>query len=230
MKNVCFGLLLLFSVSCHSQQDSSRSLKTDKFEDAIKKGNIQLLDVRTAGEYRSGHIKNSLQADWNNKAEFNDRIQYVDKNRPVYVYCLAGSRSAAAANWMRENGFTSVIELQGGINAWKKDGKKLEGAGDEQQMTVEEYWNKIPKDATVLVDFGAKWCPPCVKMTPVIDALEATKDLDFVLIKIDAGVHTDVMNALNIEPIPVFIVYKEGKEAWRKQGIVSKEELQAQLQ
>jgi hypothetical protein len=34
---------------------------------------------------------------------------------------------------------------------------------------------------------------------------------------------------MNIEPIPVFIVYKEGKEVWRKQGVVSKEDLLAQL-
>lgn len=230
MKNVCFGLLLFFTLSCHSQQDSSRTLKTDKFEKAISKPGIQLLDVRTPGEFRSGHIKNSLQADWNNKAEFNDRIQYVDKNKPVYVYCLAGGRSAAAANWMRENGFTAVYELQGGVNAWKKDGKKLEDASDEPQMTIEQYQAKIPTDKTTLVDFGATWCPPCVKMAPIIDELQSAKELNFLLIKVDAGVHTDVMKALNIEPIPVFIVYKNGKETWRKQGIVSKDELVAQLQ
>lgn len=230
MKNSCFGLLLFLTLSCHSQQDSSRTLKTDKFEKAISKANIQVLDVRTPGEYRSGHIKNSLQADWNNKPEFNDRIQYVDKNKPVYVYCLAGGRSAAAAGWMRQNGFTDVYELQGGLNAWKKDGKKLEGASDEPQMTIEQYWSSIPADKTVLVDFGATWCPPCVKMAPVIDELESSKDLNFLLIKVDAGIHIEVMKALNIEPIPVFIVYKNGKETWRKQGIVSKEELLFQLQ
>ena len=230
MKNVYLGLLLFINFSCHSQQDSSRNLNPDKFEKAIKKSDIQLLDVRTPGEYSSGHIKNSMQADWNNKTEFNDRIQHVDKNKPVYVYCLVGGRSAAAANWMRQNGFTAVYELQGGINAWKKDGKKLEGAGNEPQMTMEEYKAKIPARKTVLVDFGATWCPPCVKMAPVIDELEKNKGLDFKLLKIDAGVHTNVMKELNIEPIPVFIVYKNGIETWRKQGIVSKEELIAQLQ
>jgi thioredoxin-like negative regulator of GroEL len=130
---------------------------------------------------------------------------------------------------MRQNGFTEVYELQGGINAWKKDGEKLDDENDEPQMTVEQYWSKIPADKTVLVDFGAAWCPPCVKMTPVIGELKKSKDLNFRLVKIDAGIHTDVMNALNIEPIPVFIVYKNGKETWRKQGIVSKEELISQL-
>lgn len=229
MKNVCLLLLLFMAVSCRSQQDSTQKLGPDAFEKGIGKADIQVLDVRTSGEYQGGHIKNAMLADWNDRQQFNDRIQYVDKNKPVYVYCLVGSRSAAAAGWMRQNGFKNVLELQGGINAWKRADKPLEGAGNEPQMTVEQYWSKIPKDKTVLVDFGAEWCPPCIKMKPVIEEVEKSKDLDFILVNIDAGVHTDVMQALQIEPIPVFIVYKNGKETWRHQGIVKKEDLKKQL-
>lgn len=229
MKNVCLLLLLFMAVSCRSQQDSTRKLGPDAFEKGISKADIQVLDVRTSGEYQSGHIKNAMQADWTNKEQFNDRIQYVDKNKPVYVYCLVGARSAAAAEWMRQNGFSHVMELVGGINAWKRAAKPLEGQKDEPQMTVEQYWASIPKDKTVLVDFGAEWCPPCIKMQPVIDEVEKAKDLEFILIKIDAGIHTDVMKSLNIEPIPLFIIYKNGKETWRQQGIVKKEDLKKQL-
>jgi len=229
MKNVWFSLLLFSMVSCQGQQDSSRKIGPDEFEKGISKADIQVLDVRTSGEYSSGHIKNSLLADWNNKQQFNDRIQYVDKNIPVYVYCLAGGRSAAAADWMRQNGFKNVLELQGGMNAWKKENKPVEGMSNEPQMTIEQYWTKIPKDKTTLVDFGASWCPPCVKMAPVIDELESTKDLNFLLVKVDAGIHIEIQKYLNIEPIPVFIIYKEGKEVWRKQGMVTKDELLMQL-
>jgi thioredoxin-like negative regulator of GroEL len=130
---------------------------------------------------------------------------------------------------MRKNGFKNVVELTGGINAWKNASKPLEGKSNETQLTVEQYWASIPKDKTTLVDFGATWCPPCVKMNPVLDELQNNKELNFLLVKVDAGIHTDVMKALNVEPIPVFIVYKEGKEVWRKQGVVSKEELLTQL-
>jgi rhodanese-related sulfurtransferase len=224
MKNV-FLLLLFFSqLSCKSQQDSAK-LNPDAFEKGIASTAVQILDVRTTGEYNTGHIKNSLQADWNNQSQFKDRLQYVDKENPVYVYCLAGGRSAAAANWMRENGFKKVIELQGGINAWKNANKNLEGNNPEPQMTPEQYQSSIPKDKTVLVDFGATWCPPCIKMNPVIEELQKEKSISFLLVKIDGGVHLDVMKAMQVEALPVFIIYKNGKEVWRKQGIVSKEEL-----
>jgi rhodanese-related sulfurtransferase len=229
MKNVFPGLLLFIVLPAWSQADSALKMGTDSFEKGISKNGIQVLDVRTSGEYNSGHIKNALLADWTIKEQFNERIEYVDKDRPVYIYCLAGGRSAAAADWMRKNGFTSVIELAGGMNAWKAAGKPMEGISNEPQMTIDQYWSGIPKNKTTLVDFGAPWCPPCVKMAPVLDELTRAKDLDFSLVKVDAGIHTDIMKTLGIGPIPVFIVYKNGKEVWRKAGVVSKEELENQL-
>ena len=229
MKNVYFLFLFFSSLFCQAQPGSTAKMKPDEFEKAIAGNNMQVLDVRTASEFNAGHIKNSLQADWTNQQQFLDRIQYVDKDRPVYIYCLVGGRSTAAAEWMRNNGFKNVVELMGGINAWKTAVKPLEGNSNVPQMTMEQYKANIATDKTTLVDFGATWCPPCVKMKPILDELESTKDLNFLLLRVDASVHTDVMKALGIEPIPVFIIYKKGKEVWRKQGIVSKEELMAQL-
>lgn len=229
MKNVFASLLVLGTLlSCHSQPSAAENNPAD-FEKGISQPGVQVLDVRTAGEYNSGHIKNALLADWTNQAQFQDRIQYVDKDKPVYIYCLAGGRSHAAANWMRNNGFKNVVELLGGMNAWKRENKSVEGASNEPQMSMEQYKASIPANKTVLVDFGAQWCPPCVKMNPVLEELKNDKSLDFVFLKVDAGVQTNLMKEMNIEPIPVFIVYKSGKEVWRKQGIVSKEELQTQL-
>ncbi|MBK7560448.1 MAG: thioredoxin [Chitinophagaceae bacterium] len=229
MKNVNFLFLFSSFLACNGQEYPSTKIGPEDFEKAIAGSNIQLLDVRTSAEYKTGHIKNALQADWTNSKQFNERIQFVDKDKPVYIYCLVGGRSASAADWMRQNGFKTVVELQGGINAWKKAERPLEGSSNEIQMTLEQYLASIPKEKTTLVDFGAEWCPPCVKMAPLVNDLQNNKKLNFLLIKIDAGIHTNLMKALNIEPIPVFIIYKKGKEVWRKEGIVSREEFLAQL-
>lgn len=229
MKNVLLCYLLFSVIACQSQTTSGNDLQPDEFETAIKAEGVQVLDVRTASEFKSGHLKNALQADWTNKEEFNERIGHVDKNKPVYIYCLVGGRSAAAATWMREHGFTKVVNLTGGINAWKTASKPVEGSSNEKQLSMNEYLSSIPKDKTVLVDFGASWCPPCVKMVPVIDALQKKEGLDFVFTKIDAGIHTNLMKDLGIKPIPVFIIYKNGKETWRKEGITTLDEFITQL-
>jgi rhodanese-related sulfurtransferase len=229
MRNVFFLVLLPFVTACSGQNVASSKVAPADFEKGIGNSNVQVLDVRTAGEFNTGHIKNALLADWNNQQQFTDRVQYVDKDKPVYIYCLAGGRSAAAAEWMRKNGYQNVIELHGGINAWKKENKPLEGLVQEKQMTMEEYKASIPADKIILVDFGAAWCPPCVKMAPVLEELIKDKNLHFELLKIDGGVHLDVMKAMNVEALPVFIIYKNGVETWRKQGVVPKEELMTQL-
>ena len=229
MKNVWICFLLLITISCKSQQDSSRNLNPDGFQKGIALESAQVLDVRTAGEFQSGHIKNALQANWMDKTEFANRLKYVDKDKPVYVYCLGGGRSAAAVAWMKENGFSNLYDLTGGITAWKKANKPVDGMSNEPQMSLQDYQARVNSHKTVLVDFGAEWCPPCVKMEPVLAALKQDASLKFEFIKIDAGIHTDLMKNKNIEAIPVFIVYKNGKETWRKEGLVSQEELTAQL-
>lgn len=223
-KLLLLSSLFLALFACQSQDKSSFQLNADAFEKGIQQSGIQLLDVRTAGEFRNGHLKNALQADWNQSSQFTDRTQHLDKKKPVYIYCLSGGRSAAAARKLRDQGY-QVYELVGGINAWKNAGKAVEGNSNEPQMQLSQYQEGINSAAVVLVDFGASWCPPCKKMEPVLDALVNEKGSQFRLFKVDGGKDTDIMKAQQVDALPVFIIYKNGKEVWRHQGIVSKEEL-----
>jgi rhodanese-related sulfurtransferase len=221
------AILSLFILACNAQ--SQQVVSPAEFEKGTQSEKIQILDVRTAGEFKSGHIAKALQADRNNPQQFQDRTQHLDKSKPVYIYCLSGGRSSAAAGWLREKGF-SVTELKGGINAWKAESKPLEGVGNlKPQMTTEEYNTAVNSHKIVLVDFGAEWCPPCKKMEPVLESLVKEKTDQFKLVKVDGGNDLNLMKWQKVEALPVFIVYKDGKEIWRKQGIVSKEELVAQL-
>jgi rhodanese-related sulfurtransferase len=214
--------------SCSAQTNTA--LTASDFEKGISsKDSIQILDVRTPGEYSSGHIKGALLADWNNKEEFKRRVVFIDKNKPVYVYCLAGGRSAAAAEKMRAEGYEKVYELKGGINAWKADNKPLEGKSTAKQMTIGEFNGAINSSKTVLVDFGAEWCPPCKKMEPVIKSLQANNPDKFLLVKVDGGNDEEVLKAYNVTALPVFILFKDGKQVWRKDGVAEEKEIASQL-
>lgn len=223
-------LLVSFSfTSCTSIAQPATDLTVNEFEKEIKQPNVQVLDVRTFGEYQSGHLKDALLADWTNQEQFVERAQSLDKSKPVYTYCLSGVRSGAAAEWLRENGYL-VYNLDGGIAAWKRAGMPLEGAATVQLMTFSEYQSLIPNDKIVLVDLGAVWCPPCKKMNSVIDSLSKVQGLQFHLVKIDGSDQTEISKQLGVESFPTFIIYKNGKEVWKKQGIVSAKELVMQLQ
>lgn len=116
-------IALAFTCALHSQTVTLVNVKT--FENGMKKENAQLVDVRTPDEYKDGHLKGSKLMDWNNQQAFLNGTKGLDKSKPVYVYCLAGVRSLKAAEWLSKNGFAQVYSLEGGIKAWKDEGKAV---------------------------------------------------------------------------------------------------------
>lgn len=121
-------LLVLFcslSFVSYSQTDTT-ILSPDAFEKAIAGEHVQLVDVRTPEEYKKGHVKNSILADWKKRDEFEASAQKLDPAKPVYLYCAAGGRSHAAAEFLRSKGFKQVFELDGGMNKWKEEKKPVQ--------------------------------------------------------------------------------------------------------
>ncbi len=229
MKKIFVVLFFVASFYSCSSDAQNAVLDSKSFEAAMNSGTYQLLDVRTAGEYQSGHLKNSLQADWNNQEQFVDRIKYLDKSKPLLVYCASGVRSGNAAKYLISIGFKTALNLEGGLNKWKYEGRAVESAGNISQLTLDAYQLATKKSATVLVDFGAEWCPPCKKMEPILKEIQADKSLQFTLFKVDGGNDIEVMKANQVSALPVFIIYKNGKEVWRKQGVVEEQELKKLL-
>ncbi|MCX7729363.1 MAG: rhodanese-like domain-containing protein [Bacteroidia bacterium] len=92
-----------------------KELTSNEFENEIKKNpNAVILDVRTIGEYNSGHIPNAINIDISS-AEFADKINSLDRNKDYYVYCRSGGRSTTACQYMSSIGFKSVHNLVGGV-------------------------------------------------------------------------------------------------------------------
>lgn len=228
----------LFALACNSNSQTKEAatgqvktgtLGVAEFEQKLKDPNVQILDVRTAAEYKNAHMKNALQANWMDKAQFVDRTQYLDKNRPVLLYCASGIRSAQAMEELAQKGFTELYNLKGGIALWKMDNKPLIAQAAVAELSLAAFESMVKGTKVALVDIGAEWCPPCVKMEPVLQQLQKDLPNAYSLIKVDGGNDLTVMKALRFESLPTFIVFKDGKETWRRQGIVGLEELKAAI-
>lgn len=81
--------------------------------------NALLVDVREADEYAAGHIPGAVNAPLSNLAAAG-----LPKDRPLFLYCLRGSRSARAASLLKRQGCGSVKSI-GGINGYRgeRDGR-----------------------------------------------------------------------------------------------------------
>lgn len=135
MKTVFLSIVLFLSLTASVFAQNKSNVKAEEFDKAIKKKGVQLLDVRRPAEYEEGHIKGSTLANWEDKADFEKHAEHLDKNKPVYVYCRSGKRSSAAADFLSEQGFKNVINLEGGILEWKQEGKEVE-AGQKSQAAA----------------------------------------------------------------------------------------------
>jgi len=217
----CLFLLTTVLISCaQSGANQSTTLSAVAFKEAITQKAVQVLDVRTSGEFNGGHIPRALQANWLDKKEFADRTQHLDKSKPVYVYCQVGGRSASAQTYLAEQGY-KVINLEGGMSNWKMNSFPVEGNGDKAQMRITDFEKTIASNDYVLVEVGGEWCPPCRKMLPVLAELKQKPAHPFYFLAVDGGIDIEVMKAIHSEALPTFIMYKHGKEVWRNQGITS---------
>lgn len=81
-----------------------------------------LLDVRTLGEFESGHISGALNIPVEELAQ---RIAEVPTDKTVVVYCRSGNRSAQALRILTRAGYTPVYDL-GGIIQWQAAGLPVE--------------------------------------------------------------------------------------------------------
>lgn len=77
----------------------------------------------------------------------------------------------------------------------------------------------------VLVDFFAEWCGPCKTMAPVLREMSAELKDQAVILKVDVDKNQAAAQAFNVRGVPTFVIFKEGKEVWRKSGALPKQML-----
>jgi len=223
---ISFFCLLAGVFSCQNQENPNNtkalniSITVDEFEKKLLGENTQLIDVRTPEEFNQGHLKGALNYNIN-AAEFESQISKLDKNKPVLVYCLSGGRSGSAADLMTGRGFTEVYNMQGGIMKWSAANKSLD-AGTKKTfsngLSVEDFNKLIKSDRLALIDYNAKWCKPCKKMAPMLEAFVDKRKEKMVLIKIDADENKNLLQKKGIESIPVLELYKDCKLIWKHEG------------
>ena len=74
------------------------------YTELMEKGAI-IVDVRTAGEYQSGHIKGSINIPLQN---LQGQLSKLKKDKPIITCCASGMRSASAKSMLSSNGFAEV--------------------------------------------------------------------------------------------------------------------------
>ncbi|MCD9185001.1 MAG: rhodanese-like domain-containing protein [Pyrinomonadaceae bacterium] len=124
-----FCILSLFAFSCESSISSQtgdseiKQVTVQETGEAVKKENVQFIDVRTPEEYAGGHAPKAANHPLD---KIETELAKLDKNKPVYVICQTGRRSQKAAETLQKAGFREIYNVKGGTSEWISAGLPTE--------------------------------------------------------------------------------------------------------
>ncbi|HSO73295.1 MAG TPA: rhodanese-like domain-containing protein, partial [Blastocatellia bacterium] len=99
-------------------------MPVDELHSRLSEGaDLQLVDVRRPGEYKSGHAPGAVNL---TLAHLDEEASKLDASRPTAVICQSGYRSSAATGILARRGFKEVFNVVGGTSAWVNAGYKVD--------------------------------------------------------------------------------------------------------
>lgn len=108
---IVFGIYTFFTGM--KMKKSVTTLSQDEFIEGYRKA--QLIDVREPKEFEGGHILGARNIP---ASQMRTRMKEIRKDKPVYLYCQSGARSARTAMTLKKNGYDQLYQLDGGFRKW----------------------------------------------------------------------------------------------------------------
>jgi rhodanese-related sulfurtransferase len=116
------GVLLV--AGCSSGSSTVTTVDAQAFLSAAAQPGVTIVDVRTPEEFAEGHLDGAVNMNVEGP-DFSAQIATLEAEGTVAVYCRSGRRSAVAADQMAGAGFTSIVNLDGGLNDLQSAGGSI---------------------------------------------------------------------------------------------------------
>lgn len=161
----------------------------DEIDQKVKEGGL-LIDVRTAFEFKNGHIEGAINLDVDNLRDNLDKIT-VSKDTPIYVTCRVGLRAYIAIKILKGNGFTNLYNLSGGYSTYLSYTYKLNvnKAPTQKEGNDEQTFSEVDKE----IDVTGIQCPgPLMATYKALGAMKEGEKLK--IIATDSGFGADIKN------------------------------------
>jgi rhodanese-related sulfurtransferase len=120
MKKIITCLLALLGMTTACGQKNYEDVDVAGFAELIADSTVIVLDVRTADEFRDGHIEGAVNIDVKESDFLEKAKAMLPSGKTIAVYCRSGRRSANACNQLSAEGYKTV-NLKGGIIAWTEE-------------------------------------------------------------------------------------------------------------
>ena len=119
MKKIFACLFATFGLTTACSQANYENADVKGFAELMNDPNVVVLDVRTAEEFKEGHMEGALNIDQGQSDFIEKAKEALTTDKTIAVYCRSGRRSVSAAERLAAEGY-QVVNLKGGILAWKE--------------------------------------------------------------------------------------------------------------
>ncbi len=126
VKTISIVVLSLITFACGSSTEQETTVEIQQKSPTEVKAmladdNVMMIDVRTPEELKTKayDVDNIVNIPLD---EFDQHLKEIPKNKTIIVACRSGKRSSKAANILLENGYKNIVNLNGGILKWEKEG------------------------------------------------------------------------------------------------------------
>ncbi len=96
------------------------------------------------------------------------------------------------------------------------------------EVTDETFEREVlSQKGTVLVDFGATWCPPCKVLKPIVEAVARERASDLKVVYVDMDASPRAVSQCGVRAAPTLVVFRDGERRAVQVGAVPKEKILA---
>ncbi len=229
----CVSVLL---VSClGNSNEKIQSISVDELEQAMRPyANLQVVDLRSPEDYLEAHLPGAVNIDLNSPT-FEKELAGLNPELPIYLYCANGLSSAEAIKKMAKKPFPKIYDVTGGYGAWSGAGKKLsqvDRVARPEPVTRSEYDAMIKKAEFILLQFSPSSVDPMVlkRMEAMVFGVAKRKGGEMEFKKYNYSDQVSLARDLKVNNLPTLILYKQGIEVWRYEGMPEKSEIESAIE
>ena len=120
---ICLGFMLPLLSAQENTRIMTVSVKeaADLIDKHVGDSDFAILDIRTPGEFQSGHLQSAILIDFYSQT-FADQLSRLDKEKKFLIYCRTGNRSTKSLEIFKKLKFQNVYHMASGISAWQSEG------------------------------------------------------------------------------------------------------------
>jgi thiol-disulfide isomerase/thioredoxin len=156
--------------------------------------------------------------------ELEERINAIDGNSAVIVYCGSGVKSEKASKILLDHGYDKVYNIMGGLNAWQDAGFPVVSGSTANQITPSndslssEIEDIFSSGKPVFLFLYVDWCHFCQQQIPIIDELEQEYAENITFLRVNCEKHPKAMKEFGASGYPsMFLMDKGDDEQYESQ-------------